>query len=135
MLAQKYFLDGELIVVGNLGLEATRAERKPIADLPPDFDWPTDPEMEIELETAAGVSYRFAPNWFVGGKPCTCRRTRQKWVSSAGRCRPARTSITAARKCVGTPTWLPQIQGGGEQYEGQADRSLHLIEKTKYESA
>ena len=50
LLAQKYFLDAQLVWVGNLGFEATYADRAPIADLPAGFDWPTDPEMEIELK-------------------------------------------------------------------------------------
>ena len=32
-----------------------------------------------------------------------------------------------------TLTWAPQITGGGEQYPGQADTDLHLIEKTEQE--
>jgi hypothetical protein len=32
-----------------------------------------------------------------------------------------------------TLTWLPQLQGGGLDYEGQTDTDLHLIEKTKQE--
>jgi len=30
-------------------------------------------------------------------------------------------------------SYLPQISGGGEKYDGQTDENLHLIEKTKQE--
>ncbi len=134
LLAQKYLLDGQLILVGNLGLEATRAKREPIADLPEGFEWPTDPEMEIEIEAAAGVSYRFAPSWFAGIEAVYEQENEtevglERWSFQAG---PA--IHYGGTKWWGTLTWLPQIQGGGEKYEGQADRNLHLIEKTKYES-
>jgi hypothetical protein len=32
-----------------------------------------------------------------------------------------------------TLTWFEQLRGGGEQYPGQEDTSLHLIEKTGHE--
>lgn len=66
LLAQKYFLEGELTWVGNIGLRAARELRKPLTGLPEDFDWPTDPEMEINLKLGTGVSYRFRPGWYVG---------------------------------------------------------------------
>src|SRR5205085_2538587 len=64
LLLQRYFLDAQLMWVGNLGLEATYAKRAAIEGLSADFDWPTDPEMEVELKAGTGVSYRFAPNWY-----------------------------------------------------------------------
>ena len=68
LLAQKYFLDGQLIWAGNLGMEATMAQRGALDNLPEDFDWPTHPEMEIGFSASTGLSYRFAPNWFIGGE-------------------------------------------------------------------
>jgi hypothetical protein len=134
VLLQKYFLDGQLITVANFGIEATRADRKQIADLPEGFDWPTDPEMEIELDVGAGVSYRFAPNWFAGIEALYAQENEtevglERWSFQAG---PA--LHYGGAKWWGTFTYLPQIQGGGEKYEGQTERSLHLIEKTKYEA-
>jgi len=65
---QKYFLDDQLVAVANGGIEATYAKRDPIANLPPDFEWPTDPEMEIELTSGVGLSYRVAPGLFIGAE-------------------------------------------------------------------
>ena len=68
LLMQKYFSDGELIWVGNVGMESTLAQRAAIADLPAGFEWSTDPEMEIGFKAGTGLSYRVAPNWFIGGE-------------------------------------------------------------------
>ena len=132
LLLQKYFLDGQLIWVGNAGMESTHATRAPIANLPEGFDWPTTPEMEIELKAGTGLSYRFAPNWYVSGEALyeTEYETeigQERWSIFAG---PS-LHYGAARWWV-TLTWLPQLQGGGETYPGQPD-DLHLIEKTEQE--
>ncbi|MEA2558893.1 MAG: hypothetical protein QOH06_397 [Acidobacteriota bacterium] len=132
LIGQKYFLDGLLVWVGNLGLESTYADRAPIDDLPEGFDWPTDPEMEIEIKTGMGLSYRFVPNWFVGSE--TIYETefetevgQERWSVFAG---PSLHYGSA--KWWATLTWFPQIKGGGEVYIDQAS-DLHLIEKTKDE--
>lgn len=133
LLAQKYFLDDQLIGVANFGIESTYAERAPINDLPADFDWPTDPEMEIELTGGVGLSYRIAPRWFVGAE--TFYQTeyetevgQERWSWHAG------PSLHYADKSWwATLTWMPQIRGGGEAYPGQTDNDLHLVEKTKQE--
>ena len=133
LLLQKFFLDDQLIVVGNIGMESTMAKRKPIADLPPDFDWPTDPEMEIEFFGALGISYRFAPNWFVGLEAIYDEEHEteiglERWSIQAGP-----NVHFASKRWWATLTWLPQISGGGEKYAGQTYDNLHLIEKTKEE--
>ena len=69
LILQKYFLEGQLVWMNNFGLETTYAERDRINNLPPGFEWPTDPEMEIELKYGMGLSYRFAPRWFLDGHP------------------------------------------------------------------
>ena len=130
---QKNFLDDQLISVANFAVESTYAVRAPIADLPSGFDWPTTPEMEIELTGGAGVTYRVAPRWFVGAE--TFYQTefeteigQERWSWHAG------PSVHyAAKSWWATLTWLRQIQGGGETYPGQSDTNLHLIEKTKQE--
>jgi hypothetical protein len=134
LLLQKYLLDGQLILAGNIGIEATRAERDPIDDLPEGFEWPTDPEMEIELDLGAGASYRFAPNWFAGIEGIYAQENEtevglERWTFQAG---PS--LHYGGQKFWGTLTFLQQIQGGGEKYEGQTERNLHLIEKTQYEA-
>jgi hypothetical protein len=134
LLLQKYFLDGQLIWVGNVDFEATRALRAPIEDLPPDFDWPTDPEMELEIGAGSGLSYRFAPNWFVGIEALYVQENEtevglERWSLQAGP-----NVHYGSAKWWATLTWLPQIQGGGETYPDQSDDDLHLVEKTKYET-
>jgi hypothetical protein len=133
LIAQKYYLDGQLVTAGNLGIEATSAKRAPIAGLPADFEWPTTPEMEIEITAAAGISYRFAPRWFIGAEVFyqTEHETevgQERWSVQAGP-----TLHYASQKWWASLTWLPQLKGGGLQYPGQTDTDLHLIEKTKQE--
>lgn len=134
LLAQKYFLDGELIWVGNLGLEATLAKRGSIAGLPEDFEWSTKPEMEIGFMGGTGLSYRVAPNWFVGGEiiyetEFETEVGQERWSVFAGP-----TVHYGSKDWWATLSWMPQIKGGGfEGYVGQTDSSLHLIEKTKQE--
>lgn len=130
---QKYYLEGQLVWMGNLSLEATYAKRAPIADLPADFDWPTTPEMEIEPTLGTGLSYRFAPNWYAGAE--TVYQTefetevgQERWSWFAG---PSLHYGSA--KWWFTLTYFRQLAGGREMYAGQTDTSLHLIEKTKSE--
>jgi hypothetical protein len=131
-LFQKYFLDGRLTWVGNLGLETTYADRAPLAVLPPGFDWPTEPEMEIELKFGTGLVYRFAPNWYFGGEilyetEFETEIGQERWSWFAG---PS--LHYGSQGWWATATWLPQLSGGGETYPGQPD-GLHLIEKTREE--
>lgn len=133
LLLQKYFLDGQLILVGNFGLEATRADRDQIADLPEDFDWPTNPEMELEVSAGAGLTYRFLPNWFIGAEALYVQENEtevglERWSTQAGP-----TLHYGSAKWWATLTWLSQLKGGGEAYPDQRDTDLHLIEKTKDE--
>lgn len=132
LAAQKYFKQGQLIWIGNLGLKAGYEDRAAIAGLPADFDWPTTPEMEIELSAGTGLSYRVAPNWFVGAETQWTAEYEtevgnERWSVFAG------PSIHYGGKNIwATMTWFPQIVGGGEKYEGQT-QDLHLIEKTRNE--
>ena len=133
LILQKYLRDGELIWVGNLGLESTYADRAEIAELPEGFDWPTDPEMEIEIKIGTGLTYRFAPKYFLGGEVLyetefETEVGQERWSVFAG---PSLHYGSAKWWC--TLTYLPQLRGGGEQYGDQPDTSLHLIEKTKTE--
>lgn len=133
LILQKYFMEGQMIWVGNLGLEATYADRADIADLPVDFEWPTDPEMEIEIKAGTGLSYRFAPNWFVGAEALyetefETEVGQERWSLFAGP-----NIHYGGETWWATFAWMPQIKGGGERYAGQTDRDLHLIEKTKQE--
>ncbi len=132
-LAQKYFMEGRLIWVGNIGLESTYADRSAIANLPAGFDWPTTPEMEIEVTVGTGLTYRFMPNWFFGVE--TQYQTefeteigQERWSVFVG---PS--LHYGSQKWWATLTWFPQVVGGKEMYAGQRNTSLHLIEKTKRE--
>ena len=131
---QKNFLEGEMIWSTNVGMETTYAHRKEIDDLPPGFDWPTDPEMELELIAGTGLSYRFVPKWFIGGETVfeTEYETevgQERWSVFAGPSLHYGSELYWA-----TLTWFQQVQGGREKYEDQTDDKLHLVEKTKYEA-
>lgn len=132
LLAQKYFLEGEMVWVGNLTMEGTYAKRGEIGNLPADFEWPTDPEMEIEFKLGTGLSYRFAPNWFVGAEiqyetEFETEVGQERWSVFAG---PNLHYATA--KWWATLSWFPQLEGGGEVIQEGDD--LHLIEKTEGEA-
>ncbi len=146
---QKLLLDDQLTVMLNTGLEGTYAKRAPLnaatqgaadagiqaltGEPTATFEWPTDPEMELEFKLGAGASYRFAPSWYIGAE--TLYETefetdvgQERWSVFAG------PSIHyGGRQWWTTLTYFNQIAGGGEQYVDQADTDLHLIEKTKHE--
>ncbi|MGJ4748652.1 DUF6662 family protein, partial [Leptospira sp. SA-E8] len=128
--AQKYFLEGQLVWVGNFDIRAAYEKRKAVDTT---VEWTTDPEMEINLKFGTGVSYRFAPGWFAGVEAQRESEFEtevglERWSTFAGP-----TVHWAGERWWTTLTYFQQIQGGGEKYEGQSDDDLHLIEKTKYE--
>ena len=133
LIAQKYFMDASLIWVGNLMFEGTYAKRSHINNLPEGFEWPTKPEMELEVQIGTGLSYRFAPNWY--GSIETQYETefetevgQERWSWFLG------PSVHyGAKDYWVTATWFPQLRGGRETFEEQDDKNLHLIEKTKNE--
>jgi hypothetical protein len=79
------------------------------------------------------LSYRVAPRWFVGAEivydtEFETEVGQERWSVQAG------PSVHyAQQKWWATLTWLPQLRGGGEMYEGQTETDLHLIEKTETE--
>jgi len=131
--AQKYFMEGQLTWVGNIDLRAAYEKRAAIDNLPAGFDWPTSPEMEINVKTGMGLAYRFAPNWYVGAElqhevEFETEVGKERWSLFGG------PSVHyGGATWWATLTYFQQIRGGGEQYEGQTDTNLHLIEKTKNE--
>ena len=132
LAGQKYFRQGQVVWATNLSLKAGYEDRAPIVGLPPDFDWPIDPEMEIELSASTGLTYRVAPNWFIGGEAEWAAEYEtevgnERWSLFAGP-----TIHYGGKQVWATLTWFPQIDGGGETYPGQTS-GLHLIEKTKNE--
>lgn len=133
LLAQKYFMDGQLILAGNLGFEASNATRSAIAGLPEGFDWPLTNEVELEYIASTGLSYRFAPNWYLGAEllyetEYETEIGQERWSVFGGP-----TLHYGARDWWATLTWLPQWVGGGQQYEGQENTNLQLIERTEQE--
>lgn len=134
LILQKYFMEGQLIWSGNIGIEATYARRHPIDNLDPAVEWPVEPEMEIETILGTGLSYRFMPKWFIGGESLY----EVEYETEIGR---ERYSLFAGPSLhYGSETWwatltyFKQIEGGGEKYDDQKDEDLHLIEKTKTET-
>ena len=133
LLLQRNFREDTLIWMTNVGLESTYAKRAPVADRPPDLEWPVIPEMEIEPTVATGVSMRVAPNWYLGGETVyqsefETEVGRERWSVFAGP-----TAHYGTRKWWATLTWFPQLRGGGELVPGQDSPHLHLVEKTKQE--
>jgi hypothetical protein len=133
LLAQKYFMEGQIVWVGNVGVRAAYEQRKAIANLPQNFDWPTDPEMEISTKIGTGLSYRFMPNWYIGAE--ILHETefekdvgQERWSLFGGP-----TLHYGGDKWWSSLTYFQQLRGGGEKYLGQTDTGLHLIEKTKNE--
>lgn len=119
--AQKYFMEGQLTWVGNLGFRAAYEKRKAIDNLPDGFDWPTTPEMEISFKLGTGLSYRFAPGWYAGAE--LMRESEfetevglERWTVFAG---PS--LHYGGEKWWSTLTYFRQLRGGGEQYAGQTE--------------
>ena len=133
LLTQKYFRDGELIWMGNLGLETTYAKRGKINNLPEGFDWPTHPEMEIGLLAGTGISYRFANNWFIGAEIIYETEFETEVGQERFSWQVGPSIHYGSQSFWATFSWLPQVYGGGEQFDEQNDSNLHLIEKTKQE--
>jgi uncharacterized protein DUF6662 len=132
LAAQKYWMQGRMIWVGNIGLKAGIEDRKAIAGLDPGIEWPTTPETEIEVSAGTGLAYRILPGWFIGAEAqyATEFETevgQERWSLFAGP-----TIHYGGKKLWATLTWFPQLKGGGERYPGQTGQ-LHLIEKTKNE--
>lgn len=132
LLMQKFFLEGELVWLGSIGTESTYADRGALIGPPDDFEWSTSPEVELELKFGTGISYRFISNWYLGAEALyetefETEVGQERWSYFAG------PSIHyGSSNWWATLTWLPQISGGGEAYEGQ-NEDYHLIEKTKQE--
>jgi hypothetical protein len=129
---QKYFGEGQVVWAGNGAVEATYARRKAIANLPEGFEWSTDPEVEIEVKLGTGLSYRFAPGWFIGAEAqyeteYETEVGQERWSVFGGP-----TLHYASKQWWATLTWFKQLRGGGETYEGQPAKR-HLIEKTQNE--
>jgi len=133
LLAQKYFLEGQMVWLGNIGLEATHATRDEIQGLPEGFEWPTDPEVELEFKVGTGLSYRIVQNWYIAAE-VIYEEEHETEVGKERYSLFAGPSIHySSKKWWMTLSYLEQINGGGEKFDEQDDSNLHLIEKTKDE--
>lgn len=138
LIAQKYFMEGQLVWAGNLGFESTYAKRASLsagrkASLPADFDWAVGNEMEVELSAGTGLSYRFAPNWSVGGEALyeaeyETTVGQERWSVFAGP-----NIHYGGEKFWTTLSLFHQLKGYGNPNSSQIDDDLQLIERTKNE--
>ena len=138
LLAQKYFMEGQLVLVGNLGIESVYARRASLsadrqASLPVGYDWPDHNEMEVELSAGTGLSYRFAPNWSIGAEALyeaeyETEVGQERWSVFAGP-----NIHYGGEKFWVTLTAFHQLKGYGHPGSAQLDDSLQLIERTKDE--
>jgi hypothetical protein len=149
LLAQKYFMDGQVVLAGNLGMESTYAQREGLAHVPVNdatgepLEWPTNPEMEVEVTASMGLAYRFAPSWFVGVEALWQTEFETEVGTERWSLQLGPTLHYASKSWWATLTWMPQVRGGGliygpasydgTAYPGQDNTRLHLIEKTKNE--
>lgn len=119
LLLQKNFLEDQLIAVYNLTLEP---------------EWEKEGggwERELYVENSAGISYRFAPNWFAGLEtrvdmafPDYGRREFWAWYAGP--------SIHyGGEKYWATLAWMPQIKGGPT--DPNRSTRLHLEERERSE--
>lgn len=152
LLAQKYFLDGQLIWLGNLGIETTRAKRAPLSagqwsnlnakgyyeteaeasgNNGTVYEWPVIPEMEIGLMGSTGVSYRFMDNWFLGAEYIYEQENETEVGIERFSHFVGGSLHYGAQQWWTTISYLRQISGGGDVYPEQDDMNLHLIERTK----
>ena len=120
LILQKNFLEDQVVTVYNLTLEPEWEKE--------DGSW----ERELYVENSAGVSYRFAPNWFAGletrlDMAYPDYSTREFWAWYVG---PS--LHYGGQKYWATLTWMPQVKGGPTD----ADRStsLHLEERERSET-
>jgi hypothetical protein len=129
---QSYFMDGQVVWMANTALESTIADRAHISGLDPAVEWPTDPEVEIEMKIGTGISYRFAAGWFIGAEILYETEFETEVFQERDSLFAGPSLHYANQRWWITATWLPQIVGGGEKYAGQTE-NLHLIEKTEQE--
>lgn len=129
-IVQKNFLDDRLIWATNLTLEP-EWEKEHETD-PTTGRLETKWEKELEVEVTTGLSYRVAPNWFIGAEGrylsiypnWTDGLHRENYALSAGP-----TIHYSGKRWWFTATYLPQIHGS----PSEPGRSLHLDEYEKRE--
>ena len=90
--------------------------------------------MELEISFGTGLTYRFAPNWFLGAEilyeaEYETEVGQERWSVFAGP-----TLHYGAERWWATFTWFPQLSGGAESgYDDGLPGNYQLVEKTKQE--
>lgn len=103
-ILQKNFRDDTLILAANFSAEFEREHNRE------DGEW----ESELELQFSAGLSYRFAPNWFVGVETLTTSAYERMHLDELGEYAifAGPNLHYANRQWWATLTVLPQLTGG-----------------------
>lgn len=130
LILQKNFLGDRLIWIGNLTAEMEFEREKEIDATTGEIEH--ENETELALEATTGLSYRVAPNWFLGVEgryhseypDFPDRFAREHYAFFAGP-----TIHYGGKRWWLTATWLPQIGGR----PSPAGRDLHLEEHEKRE--
>ena len=129
-IVQKNFLDDKLVWATNLTLEPEWEREKTVDPLTQTVDKEWKNELAIEL--TSGLSYRVAPNWFVGVEG-RYHSEYPNWTSGLHREHYAifagPTIHYGGKKWWFTATYLPQITGAPKA----PGRALHLDEHEQRE--
>jgi hypothetical protein len=125
VIAQKNFLDDQLITSVNLAVESEWGRGRPSRGQ--DFDG------NMTWEATGGIAYRFAPNWFLGvearyrsGFPNMDINNQQNWTIFAGP-----TIHYGSERWWATLTWLPQVTGWPN--DPARSNNLHFGEQERHE--
>jgi hypothetical protein len=129
-ILQKNFLDDKLIWATNLTIEPEWEREKEVDPVTGDVEKEWEKELAVEVTT--GLSYRVAPNWFLGVEgryhseypDWTNGLHREHYAFFAGP-----TIHYGGKKWWFTATYLPQIHGG----PSAPGSDLHLEEHEKRE--
>lgn len=126
LIAQKNFMNDQLIWVGNVTFEQEFEKERE------DGLWSDEWEKEAALEFTTGLSYRFAPNWFAGVEA----RYHSEFPDFPDETRREHYAIFVGptvhyggERWWFTATWLPQVVGSPHE----PGRHLQLEEHEKNE--
>jgi hypothetical protein len=129
-ILQKNFLDDRLIWATNLTLEPEWEKERELDEVTGETE--TEWEKELAIELTTGLSYRVAPNWFLGVEG-RYHSEYPDWTNGLDREHYALfvgpTVHYGGKRWWFTATFLPQVYGS----PNQGGRSLHLDEHEKRE--
>ena len=118
LIVQRNFLDDSLIWATNFSVEFEREHNRE------ENEW----ESELELQLSSGLSYRFAPNWFVGAEALATWAFERMHLDELGEYAifAGPNLHYATQKWWTTLTVLPQLSGWPEN---KGSRDLAHFEK------